>query len=122
MGNLQVKKKVIFEDDQSEQFLLKRKKFEFARLSIVNVFNTFNILQKNISPHISNLQNHFDLFDAEKTEEIYLQKNDILNAHLYLNAQTRVKHTERDSSYTIISVPPQEKEKNYNRPLQQRRI
>ena len=39
-----------------------------------------------------------------------LQQNGILNAHLCLNAQTRMKHTERDSSYTKICVPPHEKE------------
>ena len=39
-----------------------------------------------------------------------LQRNGILNAHLCLNAQTRMKHTERDSSYTMICVPPHEKE------------
>ena len=40
-----------------------------------------------------------------------MQKYGILNAHLCQNAQTRVKHTDCGSSYMIISVPPQEKEK-----------
>ena len=78
---------------------------------MVSIFSTFNTLQQNISPQISKLQIHFDLFESDKQDEIYLQKNGILNAHLCLNTQTRVKHTESDSSYTIISVPQQEKGK-----------
>ena len=42
---------------------------------------------------------------------MYLQKNGILNAHLCLNAQTKMKHTECDSSYTTITVPPHDIEK-----------
>ena len=84
---------------------MKQKNFEFNRASMVSIFSTFSTLQQNISPQISKLQIHFDLFDSEQKDEIYLQKHGILNAHLCLNAQTRVKHTESDSSYTIISVP-----------------
>ena len=36
----------------------------------------------------------------------------ILNVHICHNAQTKKKHTECDSSYTIISVPDQEKKSN----------
>ena len=51
------------------------------------------------------------MFDDKKVDEKHLQKKGILNAHLCLNAQTRVKHTECDASYTTISVPPHEKKK-----------
>ena len=57
------------------------------------------------------LQIHFDLFDANNIDEKHLQKKGILNAHLCINAQTKMKHTECDASYTTISVPPHEKEK-----------
>ena len=91
--------------------MLKKKIFKFSRLSIEKIFSTFGVIQSNIPPNISKLQIHFDLFGKEKKDEYSLQKYGILNAHLCLNAQTRVKHTECDSSYTIISVLPQEKEK-----------
>jgi len=50
------------------------------------------------------------LFQESDTNELELQRSGILNAHLCMNAQTRVKHTECDSSYTVICVPrhPQE--------------
>ena len=51
------------------------------------------------------------MFDKEDKVEIGLQKKGILNAHLCLNAQTKLKHTECDSSYTTICVPPHETEK-----------
>ena len=50
-------------------------------------------------------------FNKEKTDEICLQQSGILNAHLYINAQTRIKHMECESSYTIICVSPHEKKK-----------
>ena len=90
---------------------MKKKIFHFSRKSVEKIFSTFGVARDNISPNISKLQIHFDLFGKEKQDEYSLQKYGILNAHLCLNAQTRVKHTECDSSYTIISVPPQEKEK-----------
>ena len=99
--------------------MLRKKIFKFSRQSIEEIFSTFGVLRQNISPNISKLQIHFDLFAKESTDEYSLQKYGILNAHLCLNAQTRVKHTECDSSYTIISVPPQEQQKttkgNYNK-------
>ena len=51
------------------------------------------------------------MFDKKDETEIGLQKKGILNAHLCLNAQTRLKHTEHNSSYTTICVPPHEKER-----------
>ena len=86
--------------DDKEQ--LKSKMFEFLHLSVNHIFGTFNRIQHTISPHISKLQYHFDLFDKEK-------KKGILNVHMCHNAQTKMKHTECDASYTIISVPEQEK-------------
>ena len=57
----------------------------------------------------------FARFHSESdTKELELQKSGILNAHLCLNAQTRIKHTECDSSCTVISVPHQIEEKTTN--------
>ena len=52
------------------------------------------------------MQNHFDLADKSKNDEIKLQKHGILNAHLCVNAETKLSHTECDCSYTTICVPP----------------
>ena len=111
IGEFAFKKKNISDQDHTEQGLLKRKIFEFSRQSFDNIFSTFVAVQRNISPNISKLQIHFDLFDADKKDEKYLQKKGILNAHLCVNAQTKVKHTECDVSYTTISVPAHEIEK-----------
>ena len=76
-----------------------------------HIFSTFGAAQSNLSPNISQLQIHFDLYDTQQKDELYLQKQGILNAHLCLNAHTKMKHTECDCSYTTISVPPHEVEK-----------
>ena len=65
------------------------------------------MLKTNFSPHVAKVQSHFDLFDKSNEVEHKLQQNGILNVHLCLNAETRLKHTECDSSYTIICVPSQ---------------
>ena len=36
-----------------------------------------------------------------------MENNDFINSHLCINAETEIAHTEHDSSYTIITVPPQ---------------
>ena len=51
------------------------------------------------------MQNHFDLADKSKNDEIKLQKCGIINAHLCVNVETKLSHTENDSSYTTICVP-----------------
>ena len=102
---------MISSEDLSNEELLKNKIFKFSRQSFSNIFGSLIAVQRNISPNISQLQIHFDLFDDDRVDEKHLQKKGILNAHLCLNAQTRVKHTECDASYTTISVPPHEKEK-----------
>ena len=111
VGQFGGKKKSIKDDESVQQLLLKKKIFGFSCISIDHIFSTFGVAQSNLSPNISKLQIHFDLYEKHQSDEIYLQKNGILNAHLCLNAQTRMKHTECDSSYTTISVPPHEVEK-----------
>jgi len=86
---------------------LRSKMFRFLHCSIYHIFATFDKLQETISPHIAILQNHFDLYDEEDEDAHNLQNLGILNVHLCHNAQTELKHTECDASYTIISVPDQ---------------
>ena len=73
-------------------------------MSLEHIFLRVDVFQRNISPNISKLQIHFDLFDKEAETEIGLQKKGILNAHLCLNAQTKLKYTKCDSLYTTICV------------------
>ena len=110
VGQFATKKKKISEEEMALQLITKKKIFRYVCDCLSRIYNTFDVLQKNISPQISKLQIHFNLFDGVDKNEIKLQQDGILNAHLCLNAQTRMKHTERDSSYTMICVPPHEEE------------
>ena len=61
-----------------------------------------------ISPDISKLMINFDLNNDDYFKEAAkMYKIGMLNGHFCLNARTRDSHTECDSSYTVISVPPQ---------------
>ena len=95
-----------------EKDKLKSKMYDVLYCSVSHIFSTFNKLQDTISPHIVKLQHHFDLHDKDKGTEYELQKRGILNVHICHNAQTKMKHTECDASYTIISIP--EHDQNFN--------
>lgn len=86
---------------------LKDKVYDFLSCSVNHVFSKFDNLQDTLSPNIAILQTHFDLNDKSREKEHQLQEKGILNAHICHNAQTLKKHTECDSSYTIICVPEQ---------------
>ena len=79
-------------------------------LCINQINSSFAPVENNLSPNIRNLQHHFDLFDPMNETEMNIQKKGFVNTHLYLNTQTLTKHTECGSSYTIIFIPPHEKE------------
>ena len=111
IGQFAEKKKKKRNIEGKELNILKKKIFQFLRMCIEQIFMRFDGLQRNISPNISKLQLHFELFDKKDETETELQMKGILNAHLCLNAQTKLKHTECDSSYTTICVPPHETEK-----------
>ncbi len=108
MDNFLRKKNKLSNQDLQLRDKLKNKIFDYLHKSIQNVFYHFDVFKKNISPNISKLKNHFELFKETEENEIKLLRNGILNTHLCLNAQTKLKHTECDSSYTTICVPPQE--------------
>ena len=91
--------------------MIERKIFGFIGNSIKYLNSSVGILKKNRSPNIAHVQQHFDLFDNHKKIQSSLQKSGYLNTHLCLNAETDRKHTECDSSYTVISVPAHSKEK-----------
>ena len=103
------KKRKFTDDEISARDELKTKMFHFLHCSVSHIFGSLDILQDSISPHVAKLQPHFDFNDKTKEDEYQLQNKGILNVHICHNAQTEMKHTECDCSYTIISVPDQEK-------------
>ena len=60
-----------------------------------------------ISPIISDLVQKIPLHEEEIKSNNRLIQSGIMNTNLCLDAQTIVPHTERYTSYTIISVPNQ---------------
>ena len=61
-----------------------------------------------LSPKISILQNHLQLgHDVKHKGTRNMFEHGILTAHFCINARTNEPHTECDSSYTVISIPPQ---------------
>lgn len=69
--------------------------------------NIFPPLRRSISPWVNKLHVHLDVFPEKTTEDKQLADSGFLTYNLCLNAQTEVKHTECDASYTIIAVPNQ---------------
>ena len=45
-----------------------------------------------------------NIYPERKNKERHLEKNEIINSHLCINAQTEIEHMEHDSSYTIIAI------------------
>jgi len=101
------KRKETSNTENSLQEETSTKIYNFLEFCVDHIFTSFQIFKSNLSPHITKVQNHFDLFDRENEIEYKLSQHGILNTHLCLNAETRKKHTECDSSYTIICVPLQ---------------
>ena len=48
----------------------------------------------------------------KKYKERSLENNGYINSHLCINAQTEIAHTEHDGSYTVITVPSQNKKES----------
>ena len=64
-------------------------------------------LRYSISPWINKLHVHVDVFPERETKDRKFADSGFITYNLCLNAQTEVKHTECDASYTIIAVPNQ---------------
>ena len=76
--------------------------------SLQKILNKLHPLRNVISPLIANAMKYIPKHAKEiNNNNNKLIKHGILNTHLCLNAQTKVPHTENDTSYTIISVPNQ---------------
>ena len=88
---------------------LEKKVYDILDHSVTLLNNCFIPLRQKISPKVSVMQNLLDVYLEKKYEEWHLENNGFVNSHLCINAQTGIAHTEHDSSYTIITVPPQKK-------------
>ena len=97
-------------DDAKKKQVLEQKIFGFINNSI-KYFNSNIGSLKNLSSNIAHVQQHFDLINPKQKVETRLPKTGFVNTHLCLKAETKMKHTECDSSYTTICVPPHETEK-----------
>ena len=62
IGQFGGKRKLLTDDESSKQILFKKKIFAFSCLTIDHIFSTFRAAQSNLSPNISKLQIHFDLY------------------------------------------------------------
>ena len=80
-----------------------------SSLKLVN--NRFLPLREKLSPKVSVMQWKLDIFPEKSYEERPVEHNGYINSHLCINAQTQLPHTEHDSSYTLITVPQQNKVK-----------
>ena len=97
---------------------IESKVYSFMEWSIQRIRAKLSTFKKVISPLMSDLVRSIPLHEEEVKNNNILIKSGIMNMNLCINAQTIVPHTERDTSYTIISVPSQklsgESNKNNN--------
>ena len=85
------------------------KVYDILDLSVTLLNNRFIPLWQKFPPKVLVIQILLDIYPEKKYEEWHLENNGFINSHLYINTQTEIAHTEHDSSYTIITVPPQKK-------------
>ena len=86
---------------------LEKKVHDILDQSITLLNNRFLPLREKFSPKVSVIQNILDIQPEKKYKDKHLENNGFINSHLCINAQTEIAHTEHDSSYTVIAVPPQ---------------
>ena len=86
---------------------LETKVYNLLEHSVTLMNNQFLPLRQKFSPKVAVMQNLLDINPEKKNKDRHLEKNGFINSHLCINAETEIAHTEHDSSYTIITVPPQ---------------
>ena len=72
------------------------------------IFSCMGTICKSLSPKISLIQNQFE-FAAKSNTRKHLIKACFMNNYLCKNTRSLIPHTECDASYTVITVPGQEK-------------
>ena len=92
---------------KKEMINIESKVNSFMEWSIQKIRCKLNTFKKVLSPLISDLVQKIPLHEEEIKNDNRLIKSGYMNTHLCINAQTIIPHTERDTSYTIISVPNQ---------------
>ena len=92
-----------------EHHNIETKIYKYLYGSMVECSRICHNIFEEISPKINKLQYHFNLqFNEEEDFLKRFTQSGMLNAHICINAMTEDCHTEKDSSYTLISVPNQE--------------
>ena len=96
-------------DDNQRLIDLESKVYRILSDSLNLVNDRFLPLRNKLSPKVSVMQWMVDIFPEKGYEERPVENNGFINSHLCINAQTELPHTEHDSSYTLITVPQQNK-------------
>ena len=111
---IEVKYKKITDDELKELELIEESCYKTMEMAIDRINYCCTPLVKTLSPNISNLQLHLNMFEGKNQQDIELHSRGLVNYNLCMNAETQQAHTECDSLYTVISVPNQilNKEKN----------
>ena len=81
--------------------------YKTVERAINQINRSCNFLNKTLSPNVANIQMHLNVFEERKKNDYLLPSNGFMNYNLCLNAETKLPHTECDSSYTLICVPNQ---------------
>ena len=105
------RKSSIFSEETQKHFIRHYEKVlsENIVYSIEKMRRYFPNIKKILSPTISILQSHFEMFESNRKMK---QMKEFLNLglsnlHYCVNAETQKFHTEQYQSYTIITVPQQ---------------
>lgn len=107
--------KRISEDDGRKLAEMENRVYKILEHSLQCFNNQFPPLENKLSPKISTMQAYMDIYPEREYANKHLEKNGFINSHLCVNAQTTIEHTEPDSSYTIITVPKQNKTNSNSR-------
>ena len=106
---LETKYKKTTADENQKLDHLESKVYKILEVSLKLVNERFLPLREKLSPKVSVMQWMLDIFPEKSYEERPVEHNGFINSHLCINAQTQLPHTEHDSSYTLITVPQQNK-------------
>ena len=104
---LDINKKKITDNDKKRLEIIEEDILRFMESRIVLFNKILPPLHYSISPWINKLHVHVDAFPERETKDRKFADSGFITYNLCLNAQTEVKHTECDASYTIIAVPKQ---------------
>ena len=103
----EIKHKKSTNDELKELESIEKSCCKTMEIAIDRINHCCTPLVKTLSPNVSNLQMHLNMFEDKNQEDIKLHFGGLVNYNLCMNAETQHAHTECDSSYTVICVPNQ---------------